>query len=510
MSERKLPGILILLGLVKLLVHLPAMQQYGIFRDELYYLASTAHLDMGYVDHPPLSIAILAVIRGLLGDSLIAVRIVPALDGVAMVVVTGLMARELGGGRFAQALAAVAAIAVPVYLAVHHYYSMNCFDELFWTLAAYVLIKALKSGRDVHWALLGVILGLGLLNKISVLWLGAGLAAGLLLTPHRALLTRRGPWLAGAIAAVLFLPYIIWQILHGWPTLEFMRNAAERKMASVGFGGFLWSQVLTMNPGTAPIWLAGLAWCLFSREGRPWRILAWIYLTAFAILVASGTSRASYLAPAYTILLASGSVAIERLTQAAAWRRGIRSTAVALVVSVGIIVAPFALPVLPPDLFLRYMAAIGITPRAEERGARAELPQQYADMFGWDEMARKVAAAYRRLSPQEQARCAFFGQNYGEAAALEVLGPGHGLPEGRTLSGHNSYWLWGPRGLEPEVMIVLGGDREDNEQAFEKLDQVDTIECARCMPYERGLEVYVGRRLKRPLAELWPELKMYI
>jgi hypothetical protein len=509
MVEPRIPRHLLLLGLASVLVHLAAINQYGYFRDELYYLASTSHLDFGYVDHPPLSIWILAVIRVLLGDSLIALRIVPVLAGAAVVIMTGLMARELGGGRFAQALAATAVLVSPVHIGNTRYYSMNAFDLLLWALAGWILIRVLASGDRRLWLLLGTVLGLGLANKISVLWLGAGLAVGLLLTSHRKALLTRGPWVAGAISAALFLPYVIWQVRHDWATLEFMRNATQEKMVRTGLLEAIREQVLVMNPAVAPIWIAGLIWSLFSKEGARWRILGFIYLTVFAILAASGTSRGSYLAPAYPFLLAPGALALERILASPrlAWAR---AAAFALPVAVGAVFLPFAVPILPVDSFIRYQHAIGLTPRQQERTSVAELPQYYADMFGWEEMARKAADAYHGLTPQEQARCLFFGQNYGEAGALDVLGPRFGLPPGRVLSGHNSYWIWGTREMAGEVAIILGSNYEDNSEFFEQVEQVGTIRCERCMPYERDLPVFVGRRPKATLANVWPQLKMFI
>jgi hypothetical protein len=174
----------------------------------------------------------------------------------------------------------------------------------------------------------------------------------------------------------------------------------------------------------------------------------------------------------------------------------------------GALIAPFALPLLPPDTTAAYMKASGITPKAEERGARAELPQHFADQFGWEEMAQKMAAAWNALSPEDRARGAVFAQNYGEAGAIDVLGRRLGLPP--VSSGHNSYWLWGPSHPDPQVIVVLGGDEEDNTAFFEELTKVDTLACPRCMPYERGLGIYVGRRPKVSLAAAWPRLKHFI
>jgi hypothetical protein len=498
------------LAAVKLALSLAVVGRYGYFRDELYYLASTRHLALGYVDHPPFSIALLALIRGVFGDSLLALRIVPMLAGAVLVVVAGCIAFELGAGGFGQFLAALCVLAAPMYLGSHHAYSMNGIDQLVWSTAALVLVRILKGSGCVSWTMLGVLLGIGLLNKISVLWLIGGLALGLALTQRRTILLTRGPWIALAIAAVMFAPHVAWQIAHGWPTLEFIRNAAEQKNAPTSVLDFLGTQVMVMNPATAPVWIAGIAWSLFARDGRPWRFLAIAFLAVLVSFAASGSSKAHYMAPAYPTMFAAGAVAIERFTAAGAPRSALAWAIVALVIAFGTISAPFALPLLAPDAFVRYMRALGRTPQAEERSGVGELPQHYADMFGWDELAEKVARAYRALPPEDRARCSIFAQNYGEAGALEVLGPRYGLPEERTLSGHNAYWMWGPRGQTGEVMIVIGGELRDNQQFFESVERVDTLRCEHCMPYERDLPIYLCRKIKIPLAEAWPRLKHFI
>jgi dolichyl-phosphate-mannose-protein mannosyltransferase len=500
-------AILGALAAVKLLLHLSAINHYGYFRDELYYLASTEHLAWGYVDHPPLSIALLAVVRAVLGDSLAALRIVPVLCGVAAIVLAGVMARRLGGGRFAQGLAALCALMAPVFLGQDRYYSMNAFDLLFWTLAAWALVRALDGGGTRHWAVLGVVAGLGLLNKISMLWFAAGLFVGLLLTAHRRVLRNIGPWLAGGIAGIIFLPYVLWEARHGWPTLEFMHNATTQKMADVSPLRFLLDQILQMNPGAAPVWIAGILFGLFAREGRRWRVLVWIYFAVLALLVAGGRSRASYLAVAYPMLLALGGVALERVT-ASASRRWMRPALAVLVVGMGLVALPMALPILPVETFVRYQRALGASPRTEERHRMGPLPQHYADMFGWEQMTQLAAEAYRRLSPEERRHCRVFGQNYGEAGAIDVLGRRLGLP--RALSGHNSYWLWGPGGDDWNVLIIIGGDRVDNAEFFEEIEIVGQTDSPWSMPYERGLDVSIARRPRMTIREAWPRLKQFI
>jgi hypothetical protein len=506
-EPRLAAGTLAALAAVKLLLHLAAITHYGYFRDELYYLASTEHLDWGYVDHPPFSIGVLAAVRSVLGDSLWAIRILPAFAGMAVIVLVGVITRRLGGGRFAQGLAGLCALMAPVFLGQDRYYSMNAFDLLFWTLAVWALLRALEGGETSHWVALGVVLGLGLLNKISVLWFGGGLLVALLLTPHRRALRTRGPWVAGIIAAVLFLPYVFWEFRHGWPTLEFMHNAASLKMADISPLRFLLAQVLEMNPGAAPVWIAGILFGLFSREGRRWRVLVWIYLAVLALLLAGGRSRASYLAVAYPMLLSLGGVALEGIC-APAGRRWLRPALALLVVGTGLVAVPMALPILPVETFVRYQSALGMAPETEERHRMGALPQHYADMFGWEQMTELVAEAYRRLSPEERRRCRVFGQNYGEAGAIDVLGRRLGLP--RAMSGHNSYWMWGPGGDDWDVLIIIGGDREDNAEFFEEIEIVGQTDSPWSMPYERGLDVSIARRPKMTIRDAWPRVKMFI
>jgi len=500
-------GALGVIAACKLGLHLAAITHYGYFRDELYYLASTDHLDMGYVDHPPFSIVALAVIRALLGDSLAAVRIVPVLTGVGVIFLVGLMTRRLGGGAFAQTLAALCTLMSPVFLGQNRYYSMNAWDLFFWTLAAWALLRALDENRPRDWMVLGVALGLGLLNKISVLWLGAGILVALLATPHRRVLRTPWPYVAGGIAAFLFHPYPVWEMHHGWPTLEFMHNATTQKMVAVSPLSFLGGQLLEMSPGTAPIWIAGILFGLFSREHRKGRVLVWIYLTVLAILLTSGTSRASYLAVAYPPLLALGGVAWERLTLAAP-RGWLKPAIMILVIALGLVGVPMAIPILPVETFVRYQAALGLAPGTEEHHQMGALPQHYADMFGWEQMTHLVAEAYGRLTPEEQKRCKVFGQNYGEAGAIDVLGRKLNLPH--ALSGHNSYWIWGPGKDDWDVLIIIGGDRPDNAQFFEDIEIVGQTDSPWSMPYERGLDVSIARRPKVSLQEAWPRLKHFI
>jgi hypothetical protein len=492
---------------VKLAVHVLVLEPYGWFRDELYYVACSDRLALGYVDHPPLSVAVLRVWRAAFGDSLAAIRLVPALAGAAVVALAGALAMALGGGALAAVLASVAVLAAPIYLGFDHTYSMNALDGLFWTLAALMLVRALEAPRLARWAWLGVVLGLGLLNKWSVLWLGTGVLAGLLLTPERRHLKSPGPWLAGTIALLLFAPHVAWQMAHGWPTLEFMRNAMGEKYVKTGLLAFLGQQVAMMGPATVPLSMAGLALPLSGRAVPAARVIAWMFLVTLVIVLASRSGKAEYMAAAYPMLFAAGAAALERALSSRAFRWAAASATVAMI-AIAAVAAPFVLPVLSRDRFMAYSRWLGVAPATSEKKELGALPQHYADMHGWDELVAGASAAYGTLSPEERTDAVVWAVTggYGSAAAIDVLGRRVGLP--RAVSGHNHYWMWGPGG-DPRVVILLGGERERLERLFSSVTLVTTVECGDCMPYENHKPVYVGRAPKRLLSDIWPEIKHY-
>lgn len=487
----------------RLLLYLVTGEGYGYFRDEFYYLACADHLAWGYVDQPPLSILLLKMSRAVLGDSVMAIRLLPALAGAASIWLTGWMTRAMGGGRWAQALAMTALLVAPIHLGLTGFYSMNAFDILLWTGAAALLVRILNDDARHLWPWLGLVIGLGLMNKISVLWLGTGFAAGLLLTGHRRLLATRGPWIALAIATVMFLPYVVWQIANDWPTVEFIRNATGEKMIEVSLVDFVRGQIMMMHPLTLPIWLAGLVFLLIDVRLRP---LAVAYVAVFALLALNGTSRSGYLAPAYTWLCAAGAAGLERTLLPA--RRAVwRGAVLAVVLVGGLALTPMALPILPVESYIAYSQRLGLAPSTAERKELAELPQHYADMFGWNELVEELARIYRALPAEDRKVAGIFTYNYGEAGAIDLLGRKHGLP--MASSGHNNYALWGPQG-SGEVLIIIGGQKGDAQtghlRVFEEVEQVGETSCTYCMPYENHQPIFLCRGPKFDLAEMWPQV----
>ncbi len=507
MNESRRTDLTLLYVLVaaKLLFHLAvnAFGGYEIFRDELYYLACADRLAWGYVDQPPLSIFLLAAVRAVIGDSLFALHLVPAIAGAAVVLLTGLLARELGGGRFAVTLAAIGAMVSGTNLALSSIWSMNVFDLLLVAVAAWLLVRLIRTEEPRYWIALGVTLGLGLLNKVGVLWVGLGIFAGIVATRQRRWLATPWPWAAGGISALMFLPYVLWNAAHDWAHLEFIESAVTGKYSGLSAWSFLSGQVTSQNPTTLPLWLGGLAWLLFAPGGRRFRLLGIVWVTACIVLIANGHSKAGYLASTYAMLFAAGGVAWERLLP----RRATVRAAAAVVVASGIALAPFATPMLPVESYVRYSRALGVAPATDEGHQLAELPQFYADMFGWEAKAAAVAEVFHALPAADREEAVVFADNYGRAGAIDYFAEEYGLPA--AIGSHNNYWLWGPGEATGEVLIVLGGDRDDLERRFQRVEVAGTARCRYCIPYERDLSIHVCRGLRLEMAELWPVIGHY-
>jgi 4-amino-4-deoxy-L-arabinose transferase-like glycosyltransferase len=499
--------VLFSLALVKLLVHLLTAGNYGYFRDELYYIAASEHLSLGYVDFPPFVALATALARATLGDSLLALDLLPALAGAAVVALAGLMARELGGGRFAQGLAALAVLVAPNFLVFGTFISMDAFDQLFWVSTAYVLLLILKRNKPRLWPLFGLFAGLGLLTKLTILAFGFAVLVALLLTPARRHLRSAWPWIGGAIAVAFLAPYAYWNATNGWPTPEFWGEYGG-KVDAASPVEFLVEQIVTMQPPTLPLWLAGLGFYLFAREGRPYRALGWVYVVLFVLFAVLNT-RFYFLAPAYPMLFAAGGVAIERFFGGRGrWRWALPAYAAVLAIS-GAVVAPITVvPVLPVETLAKVTGAFGGDAGVQvETRQIAEIPQVFADRFGWEGMTETVARVYERLPPEERSRACVLTGNYGEAGAIDFFGAKYGLP--KAISGHNSYYLWGPRGCSGQTVVSVGAPRQRLEGVFGRIERAGTVRCRYCMPDENGLPVYVSRNPKLPFEEAWPRLKHY-
>ena len=498
---------MIALGTFSLAIHLlvNALGGYGYFRDELYYLACSRHLSAGYVDQPPFSILVLAGARLLLGQSVFAIRMVPALASGLSVIVLCLLVRRMGGGRSAMILATLSFLASPLLLGTHTYYSMNSLDVLFWLVAAHALLGIVDQPTLRGWLWLGAVVGVGLLNKTSMLWMGAGLGAAILLTGLRRQLRLPGPYLAGGLALLIFSPYVIWNLRHGLPHLEFLHNATQGKYSSLTRLRFLTDQVLAMNPVTFLVSLPGLWWCLFDRDGKRYRALGAVFLSVFAVLLANAHTKAEYVGAAYPLLFACGGIAISRL--APRWRAvAVPAIGCCLVVA-GAALAPLTMPILPEQDYIRYARALGVAPSTPEHLKLSELPQFFADMHGWEGLARDVSAAYRTIPESERPTTVALVGNYGEAGALELYAGRYPLP--RVICSHNSYWFWGVGPTPITTFIRLGGKREDYLEKYRDATLAGVHYACYAMPYEDSLSIFITRGRYVPIEKDWPKVKHF-
>jgi 4-amino-4-deoxy-L-arabinose transferase-like glycosyltransferase len=489
----------------KLGIHFLLNGRYGYWIDELYFIACGEHLAWGYVDQPPLIAVIAKMSRVLLGDSLFAIRFFPALAGAGLVFLTGWMARELGGRRFAQLLAGIAVIVVPVYLAFNNLLTMNAFEPLFWTACAYLVLLIIKDGNPRWWLVVGLVAGIGFLNKYSMAFFGVSLIAGLLLTPQRRVLMHRWVYLAALVGGVIAFPNLWWELEGGWPTVELLRNAKLYQHQPVSPLEFVWGQVQLMHPFTLPVWIAGLAFYLFAGEAQQFRCLGWTFVILFLVSMVT-EAKTYYLAPIYPMLLAAGAVATERFIDGRGWR-WLKPASVVFLFAGGALLAPYALPVLPIEMVPRYLSWLGIKEVRPERRAMGNVPQLFADMFGWEETVAAVAKVYDRLPPDEKSRCAIWGSGYGEAAAVDYFGRAYHLP--RAISGHQNYYLWGPGPSSGDVVITVNIPGELLTPWFERVELTATVDCPYCMPDRMKAPIHLCRGLKEPWKDFWPAVKCW-
>jgi hypothetical protein len=499
--------IVLFLAIANFLLHCYFNNRYGYFRDEFDYIACGDHLAWGYVDQPPLVPFLAKLSRLVLGDSLRSIRFVPALATSAAVILTAMIARELGGRRFAVVVSSLAFIAAPFYLSDGSIMTTNSLEPLLWMGCVYFAILAIKRDDPRFWLWFGVVAGMGLEEKYSIAVLGFAMVVGLLLTEQRRVFASKWIWLGGALAFLVFLPNLQWNVRNHWPFAELMHNikADGRDVVLSPLANFA-QQVLILHPILAPVWIIGVLAFLFSARLKPYRFLGWCYLAAFAVFVVL-KGKNYYLTPIYPVYLAAGAVVIESFI-ARSRQVWLKPAIVVLILAGGAWLAPLVIPVFSVDQFISYMDKLPFkVPRNEHSHMRATLPQHYADQFGWEEIVAKVNQAYSQLSPEERPGCAIFAQDYGQAGAIDFFGRRYGLPP--ALSGHQTYFLWGPRGYSGNCMIVLDDSREVLETLFEHVEYVGK---SADNPYalEREIPVFICRGAKfGTLTELWPRLKKW-
>ena len=443
--------ILIFVGL-KLLLNLLAAGHYGFHRDELLHLTLGDHLDWGYMEVPPLIALLARISTTVFGDAVFAARVFPAIASCLMVWFTGLMVAEFGGRRFPIALACLCMVFSPGMAASGYLFQPVVFDQFWWLLAAYLTVKYVNTQQPKYLYWLGAAIGLGLLNKYTMGFFAGALILGVLLTPQRKLLWRKEMILAVATATLIFLPNVLWQYLHNWPIVKHMGELKKQQLQYVDPMDFVMQQFM-LHGISVVVWLVGLGFLLFHNSLKQYRFVAFAYLLVFAFLLKM-SGKGYYLLAAYPMLFAAGGFGIGYLIK----EYKARCLAALVLVGPNLVLLPVVLPILPINqtiLFFERMPIMDFAVTWEDH-KKHRTTQDYADMFGWDEMAAKTAAAYHSLTPAQQKRTIIFADNYGEAGALHVYRKRYNLPEVVCLN--SSFALWAPEKIDSDYMIYISDD----------------------------------------------------
>ena len=500
-------AVLAYVSIIPLLLHSLIHPEFGFQRDEFLYIAMADHLDWGFLEVPP-GIAVIAMIsKFLFGVSYFSFHVFPALAGCLMVFMTGWMTRAMGGNRFAQILSAVCVMISPSYLRSSLLLQPVVFEQLYVTLLAFAVIKLLKSQNPRWWLAIGLISGIGLMNKYSMLLFGLGLVIGILVTRNRKMFLTRWPWLGAGIAFLNFLPNILWQYGYQWPIFDHLKKLSETQLVHVSPLGFLEGQ-LWMNPFTSVVWLTGIFFFLFAKRGRMFRATGWIFVTALAVLLIF-SGKDYYLLPAYPMLLAGGSVLIAGW----AWiekRKWLQTVVVIIMAAVHTRFIPYGIPIYSVNKMQEYCLYMaehrGLDgPLRWETGKMHKLPQDYADMLGWEGIARTTSKVYHSLPDSEKTDCAVIGSNYGLAGAIDYYSKKYDMP--KSISPNGSYFIWGPRSYSGKSAVLVGVDTSVASKFF------NTVEPAEWAtdPYARedSVLICIVRHPRTTLAKVWSKLSVY-
>jgi 4-amino-4-deoxy-L-arabinose transferase-like glycosyltransferase len=487
----------IVVGGVVFAVLMALSARYGFDRDELYFLDCARHLQASYVDQPVLTPLIARLSLSLFGVSEVGLRLWPALAGWATVITSGLTAREFGGGRRAQLLAAIGTATMPTLLAVDHLMGPTAFDMLAWAGLALIVARIGRTGESRWWLAAGAVLGLGLANKHSVGFFGVALLVGALLSGAGGRRQVRSRWfLAGAVIAAAFtVPDIWWQAQHGWATIAMTRQLNQENGGPANIPSWIVGQLIMTAVALLPVWLAGLRF-LWRSERPLWRALAWAYGLLFVFFMLTTGGKIYYLAGAYVYLLAAGAVVVDdRLTKGAgSLRRLLVGTAVTAALAL-----PIVLPVLP-EADINWFYKLNSVP---------------AESIGWPQLVSTVRGVWTSLPARERADAVIYTGDYGEAGAINELGRGTGLPV--AVSGHNTYWWWGPGNPDATtVVVVLPGPMDVTGAAAYLRQFFGGVRVAATLSnpdgirnQERGGHVYVCTDLRETWGRMWPRLRHY-
>ena len=475
---------------------------YGYFRDDMYFLICGRHLAWGYVDLAPMVALQARIAETLFGTSPTGVRIFSFAAHGVTVLLTGLLTRQFGGRRPAQALAMASVIVAPVLLGTSNFLTMNSFEPCFWMGSMLVLLRiADGSASPRAWLLFGLIAGLGIENKHSTVFFLIAVLLGLLLTPQRRLLASWYCAAAVVLIGLVALPNFLWQWINHFPTYEFLHNIGQsdknlRRSPII----FFYEQIKVLLFTTAPIWIGGVLWLGFSARARAWRFVAITYILFLTLMIAMNAKH-YYLAPFYPVLFAAGAVGLSQIA-----RRESHITIYAAIIGFAIVfTGPITLTILPPANY-NALTSIFYPDSVRMEKYTSPLPQVLSDRFGWTEMVAGFGARYNALPPDVRSQTGIFCSNYGEASAVNVLGPAYGLPT--AISGHVNYFFWGWNNYSGESMLALGDNPADYQDLYDEVIDLGPFDPQWSMDFEHR-HYYWLRHRKRPFSADWPSLKKW-
>ena len=469
---------------------------YGYFRDELYYIVSgTQHLSLGYVDFPPFTAYVAALLNLTSKDSLVSIHVVPALNEAILVFVSGMIAGELGGGRKAQLLTAISTFLSFGLLAFGSLFTPDSFDSLWWSILAYLVIRIVKRREARLWALAGCVIGVGLLTKLTISFFVLALLISFLVIPtERGYLRSKWILVGGLLAVVFILPMVYWNSINGWPMVHFYQDFTGDFSGGGPLNYFI-TQMAIISIFNAPVFVIGLYFYLRSNEGNGLRALGLAYLILYAFMTILNL-KTYYLTPIYPMLFAGGALLIEKSSNSkkGTFRWFGSKPFIASLVVVALLLSPVVMPILsPPTMISKYGAS--------------DYQMVNADRYGWSKMVSNLSTAFDALPYNIRNQACIFTSNYGEASAINFFGPSFGLP--KAISGHNNYYIWGPDACSGHVLVTVGIPLNASQQTAQNATLLTTITCQYCISYEQTLPIFLWYNQSFSLAAVWAQLRHY-
>jgi hypothetical protein len=482
---------------------------YGYFIDEFYYIACANNPAMGYVDHPPLAPIILMIYKSVFGESVFAIRIIPALAASLTVFMTGIITKQLGGNKTAQSIAAFSILTAPVFAVMGGFYSMNAIEPLLCAFALYYVLKMINEDNPKYWIQTGIMFGLLLMNKHTAALLILFLVAPMVFTKHRKLLFTKYFVLCALITFIIFIPNLIWQIKNGFPSVDFYVTNITRKNIPMSFMSYFIFQLFAYNPFVFPVWLAGVIFLLFNKKVSRYRLLTVLFILTFLFYLYGRNSRVDRMSYAFLAVIPAGAIYIENLIGRMKFRKlcfGLYALLMLLFFST---IIPLMLPFLSYENSAKLTKLLGMNTEVE-RGNNPLIPQLIADRIGWQEKVDMVGRVLESFPAGERNNIIVAAENYGSAGALELLGKKYGIKN--AVCGHNNYYYWSKERLAGDIVLQLTFKREYNglKESFDEVDSTDTFyNNEYCTPHERNLSVFICRKPKFPKEELLERARFF-